>query len=279
MYSTDAIRPDPQAVLQGDTWRITVLTPRLVRLEYSQTGQFTDSATQLAADRHFPPAPFRVSESGGSLQLTTEFLRLTYDKGPFSSTGLTIQITGKDSLYASVWHYGDEPHDLGGTARTLDGLWKFQFDPTGCGAAQGWQKGLPDPISMPVPASFSDFFTTRAERDYCGDFWYETEFFVPADWQGRVLLRFGSITHRAVVYCNGVEITRHEGGFLPVVADLTGAAVRGGVNRVSVQANNELSESSLPCGAVKTLPNGTTSWRNPISIFTIIRASSGASGW
>lgn len=143
------------------------------------------------------------------------------------------------------------------TARTLDGLWKFQFDPTGCGAAQGWQKGLPDPISMPVPASFSDFFTTRAERDYCGDFWYETEFFVPADWQGRVLLRFGSITHRAVVYCNGVEITRHEGGFLPVVADLTGAAVRGGVNRVSVQANNELSESSLPCGAVKTLPNGT----------------------
>ena len=143
------------------------------------------------------------------------------------------------------------------TARTLDGLWKFQFDSTGCGAAQGWQKGLPDPISMPVPASFSDFFTTRAERDYCGDFWYETEFFVPADWQGRVLLRFGSITHRAVVYCNGVEITRHEGGFLPVVADLTGAAVRGGVNRVSVQANNELSESSLPCGAVKTLPNGT----------------------
>ena len=143
------------------------------------------------------------------------------------------------------------------TARTLDGLWKFQFDPTGCGAAQGWQKGLPDPISMPVPASFSDFFTTRAERDYCGDFWYETEFFVPADWQGRVMLRFGSITHRAVVYCNGVEITRHEGGFLPVVADLTEAAVRGGVNRVSVQANNELSESSLPCGAVKTLPNGT----------------------
>ena len=32
------------------------------------------------------------------------------------------------------------------TARTLDGLWKFQFDPTGCCAAQGWQKGLPDPI-------------------------------------------------------------------------------------------------------------------------------------
>lgn len=142
------------------------------------------------------------------------------------------------------------------TALTLDGLWKFQFDPAGCGAAQGWQKGLPAPISMPVPASFADFFTTRAERDYCGDFWYETEFFVPAGWQGRVLLRFGSITHRAVVYCNGVEITRHEGGFLPVVADLTEIAVRGGMNRVCIQANNELSESSLPCGAVKTLPSG-----------------------
>ena len=39
------------------------------------------------------------------------------------------------------------------TARTLDGLWRFQFDPAACGKAQNWQNGLPAPISMPVPAS------------------------------------------------------------------------------------------------------------------------------
>lgn len=142
------------------------------------------------------------------------------------------------------------------TALTLDGLWQFQFDPAGCGRTAGWQQGLPAPLSMPVPASFSDFFTTHAERDYCGDFWYQKDFFVPAGWQGNILLRFGSITHRAVVYCNGVEITRHEGGFLPVVADVTDAVKPGQTNRVSVWANNELSESTLPCGTQKELPDG-----------------------
>lgn len=142
------------------------------------------------------------------------------------------------------------------TALTLDGLWQFQFDPDGCGQAQGWADGLPAPVSMPVPASFSDFFTTHEERDYCGDFWYQKDFFVPQAWQGRILLRFGSITHRAAVFCNGVEITRHEGGFLPVVADVTGAVKKGGVNRICVRANNTLSERTLPCGTEKTLPSG-----------------------
>ena len=53
------------------------------------------------------------------------------------------------------------------TALSLDGLWRFQFDPTAAGKAGGWaQDGLPAPISMPVPASFSDFFTNNRDRDY-----------------------------------------------------------------------------------------------------------------
>lgn len=142
------------------------------------------------------------------------------------------------------------------TARTLDGLWWFQFDPAACGEAQNWQNGLPAPISMPVPASFSDFFTTHEERDYCGDFWYETDFFLTEAPKGRVFLRFGSITHRASVYCNGTLVAEHEGGFLPVVADVTDAVRPGQQNRVTVKANNELNESTLPCGTVHTLPSG-----------------------
>ena len=131
-------------------------------------------------------------------------------------------------------------------AVSLDGLWRFQFDPKGEGTVAGWPGGLPDPISMPVPASFSDFFTTHRERDYVGDFWYETDFFLPEGFPERVYLRFGSVTHRAVIYCNGVEITRHEGGFLPILADVTAVANRGQRNKVVVRVNNELSESTLP---------------------------------
>ena len=139
----------------------------------------------------------------------------------------------------------------------LDGLWRFQFDPDSQGIEQHWTEGLPAPISMPVPASFSDFFTTPKERDYCGDFWYETEFYLPEDMEGKkAYVRFGSITHRAEVFCNGKKLCEHEGGFLPVLAELGDAAQPGQLCRLLVKANNELSETTLPCGTVRTLSDG-----------------------
>ena len=141
------------------------------------------------------------------------------------------------------------------TTLCLDGMWRFQFDPAAVGVADGWQNGLPDAMGMPVPSSFADLFTTHHERDYCGDFWYETSFTVPAAWQGEVDVRFGSITHRATVYCNGVEVTSHKGGFLPVVARVT-TLVKPGANRLVVKVNNELDETMLPCGITRTMKDG-----------------------
>lgn len=143
------------------------------------------------------------------------------------------------------------------TSCLLDGLWRFRFDPDGVGLSEHWQEtGLPNSILMPVPASFADLFTEVEKRDYCGDFWYETSFFVPEGVQGRIVVRFGSITHRARVFCNGIETAQHTGGFLPVLADVTEAVRPGENNRLVVLVNNEPDEVSLPCGAVATLPDG-----------------------
>lgn len=35
---------------------------------------------------------------------------------------------------------------------SLDGMWRFEFDPESNGMDAGWGVGLPKPISMPVPA-------------------------------------------------------------------------------------------------------------------------------
>lgn len=141
--------------------------------------------------------------------------------------------------------------------QSLDGMWKFQFDPDEAGEGEGWMTGLPNPISMPVPSSFADFFTDHKDRDYCGDFWYETDFYLPEEWKDKkIWLRFGSITHRGTVYCNGVKITSHEGGFLPVLADISSVVNLGGQNRVVVKGNNELNETNLPCGSTKIFDSG-----------------------
>ena len=77
---------------------------------------------------------------------------------------------------------------------------------------------------------------------------------MPETVQSKVAASFGSITHRAIVFCNGVEVARHEGGFLPVIADVTDVVRRGAMNRVCIWVNNDLNESTLPCGTHNILP-------------------------
>ncbi len=140
---------------------------------------------------------------------------------------------------------------------SLDGMWRFQFDTESEGVTKGWAMELPNACSMPVPSSFCDVFTDKDSREYAGDFWYETDFFVPGEWKDRnVLIRFGSVTHTARVFVNGVEVGSHVGGFLPFNVDVTDAVVFNKYNRLSVLANNELSETMLPCGKTQVLSNG-----------------------
>ena len=153
-------------------------------------------------------------------------------------------------------------------AQLLDGLWRFQFDPESLGDGDGWaEKGLPDPISMPVPASFADLFTEAWQRDYCGDFWYETDVYLQEKVPGqRYFIRFGSVTHRCCVYLNGQLAGEHEGGFLPVILDAT-EKLHTGCNRLTVKANNELNETSIPCGAGGVKRDGTRMARGYFDFF------------
>ena len=140
---------------------------------------------------------------------------------------------------------------------SMDGMWKFHLDERSVGENEGWIDGIPGEEMIPVPASFQDFYTEKDIREYTGDFWYETDFFVPGEWEGReILLRFGAATHRASVYVNGILITEHEGGFLPFSAKVTTVVRYDSYNKVVVKVNNELTCTNIPCGETITLPNG-----------------------
>lgn len=142
-------------------------------------------------------------------------------------------------------------------AVSMDGMWKFQTDGQGEGLERGWTDGLPAPDLIPVPASFQDFYTDKDMREFTGDVWYETDVFVPGEWEGKeVAVRFGCATHRASVYVNGREAVSHEGGFLPFLAVVTELVQYNAFNKVVVQVNNELNVTSIPCGETKVLKNG-----------------------
>ena len=111
---------DERAAVVGKNYRFTVLTPWLLRLEYSGDGVFEDRPSQCVLNRNFPVPDFQVIEREDSLKIVTEGVQLFYDKKPFSPNGLSVQVRGNLSAYHSIWHFGEEPTDLLGTARTLD---------------------------------------------------------------------------------------------------------------------------------------------------------------
>ena len=51
-----------KTIFQGKTYRITVLSERLIRFEYNLNGQFLDLPTEFAINRNFPNPALKVEE-------------------------------------------------------------------------------------------------------------------------------------------------------------------------------------------------------------------------
>jgi alpha-glucosidase (family GH31 glycosyl hydrolase) len=93
---------------------VSVLTDGLLRLEWSPDGDFEDRASGFAVNRDFTPPAFTVTD-GPRLELTTERLHLSYDRGEFTPHGLVLTTPA-----GGRWRFGEPAPTLGGTARTLD---------------------------------------------------------------------------------------------------------------------------------------------------------------
>lgn len=94
-------------IIRGQKYRITVLTERLVRLEYNENGVFNDEPTLLAWNRNFPKAEFTLNQDNHILEITTKYFKLTYSKernfAKSNSSGiLKVNCLGTDRY----WYYG-----------------------------------------------------------------------------------------------------------------------------------------------------------------------------
>jgi alpha-glucosidase len=117
---------DAKAVVTIGNARFTVLTPQLIRMEWSADGKFEDRASMVFINRRLPVPKADVSHdgpaNGGVLTIKTDALELKYaatGDGQFAPGNLSITLTvdGKQV----VWHPGDsDPANLMGTTRTLD---------------------------------------------------------------------------------------------------------------------------------------------------------------
>jgi alpha-glucosidase (family GH31 glycosyl hydrolase) len=111
-------KPNPTAVVQESSWRFTVLTSRLIRIEYDARRRFEDRPSQVFWHRNHPAPKYQRVFRKGLLEIKTEHLRLSCHTGSVpEQSGLEIEIPAA----GTTWHLGDiDSLNLDGTYRTLD---------------------------------------------------------------------------------------------------------------------------------------------------------------
>ena len=123
MNYSDAIS-NKSNIVQGEKYRFTILTPRLIRMEYSETGEFEDRLTTLVINRKTDKVDFKLKEDKKYIEITTSYFRLTYQKNkPFYSGKIDTMKNLKVELLNTdrIWYYGHpEIRNYGAPSNSLD---------------------------------------------------------------------------------------------------------------------------------------------------------------
>ena len=117
-------KANPKCVFRGAKYRITVLTDRLIRLEYQKDGQFVDQPSELAWYRNFEKPYFLVKEDSRYLEIKSKYFKLSYVKNqPFQGSKINTMANLKVELLNTdrIWYYGHpEVRNYGSPGFSLD---------------------------------------------------------------------------------------------------------------------------------------------------------------
>ena len=115
-------KADPAATIVHDDVRFTVLTPRVIRMEWAENKQFEDRGTLVFVNRKLPVPQYQQTTEKGWLTIKTEALELKYQLGSGQFTPKNLKVHFAWGEMEKSWNPGMEnPGNLKGTIRTLDG--------------------------------------------------------------------------------------------------------------------------------------------------------------
>ena len=106
-------RCDKRAILEGSNYRISIISERIIRLEFSPDGKFLDKPTQLIKKRDIGLPDFSVRQDRHVMEVSSKYFTLTYLKGrPFLGTKvdpmkyLKITLKSHDQDRCKDWYVG-----------------------------------------------------------------------------------------------------------------------------------------------------------------------------
>lgn len=121
-------RAEEKAIFRGPNYRISIITERVVRLEYNPTGKFVDEPTQLIRTRNLGFPNFRVNQDQNFIEITTKYFKLLYIKrqpfvGPKTAPNKNLKITlmSRDPARQREWYFmHPEARNMNGNMVSID---------------------------------------------------------------------------------------------------------------------------------------------------------------
>ena len=124
--------------------RFQVLTPTLIRMEYSPSGKFADEPSTAVLKRAWDSVSVKQREVGDWIEVDTSKMIIRYRKDSGSFTARNLEVTWNDGYGTHVWKPGDkDDKNLGGIHYGSEG---------------GDIRGRTSPVDQPGPLSRNGYF-------------------------------------------------------------------------------------------------------------------------
>jgi beta-galactosidase/beta-glucuronidase len=121
----------------------------------------------------------------------------------------------------------------------LNGEWQFEIDPGNSGLERGLlERELREKIVVPFCPESE--LSGIGNTDFLNAVWYRRDIEIPKEWAGKeTILHFQAVDYDTTVWCNGVKMTTHRGGFTPFEVNLSRVVSAGETATVVVRAQDD----------------------------------------
>ena len=130
---------------------------------------------------------------------------------------------------------------------SLNGTWEFALDR---GAVWDQPREVTYDRAIVVPFAPETAASGINDPGFYRRCWYRRAFEAPSLGPAeRLVLHFGAVDYEAVVWVNGVEVARHEGGYTPFSADVTDSLrAESGAQEIVVRVDDDPQDLAKPRG-------------------------------
>lgn len=143
----------------------------------------------------------------------------------------------------------------------LNGKWQFNFDDQNIGLKEKWyQEEKNFNLNIEVPFAYQTELSGIHDTGFHDWVWYRRQFEVPENMKGKkIILHFGAVDYRAMVFVNGQLTGCHEGGHTSFSFDITNY-LKGGQEQLVVRVEDPSCDETIPRGKQFWKENSESIW-------------------